>query len=122
MWSNIIMIFKELHISEPILKALSDKMYETPTPIQVQAIPVALGGRDLLGIAQTGTGKTAAFAIPIIQQLDRPQLKSQKCEIKALILTPTRELAIQIDECFRDYAKYTNLRHEIGRASCRERV
>jgi len=107
------MIFKELDISEPILKALSDKMYETPTPIQVQAIPVALSGRDLLGIAQTGTGKTAAFAIPIIQQLDRPQLKSQKCEIKALILTPTRELAIQIDECFRDYAKYTNLRHAV---------
>jgi ATP-dependent RNA helicase RhlE len=107
------MTFKELDISEPILKALSDKMYETPTPIQVQAIPIALGGRDLLGIAQTGTGKTAAFAIPIIQQLDRPQLKSQKHEIKALILTPTRELAIQIDECFRDYAKYTNLRHAV---------
>jgi ATP-dependent RNA helicase RhlE len=107
------LIFKELQISEPVLKALSDKNYETPTPIQVQAIPVALGGRDLLGIAQTGTGKTAAFAIPIIQQLDKPQDKSQKREIKALILTPTRELAIQIEECFRDYAKYTNLRHAV---------
>ena len=120
------MIFKELNISEPILRALIDKNYETPTPIQEQAIPVALDGRDLLGIAQTGTGKTAAFAIPIIQLLDksRTPLFSRKNngvkvnagkarEIKALILTPTRELAIQIDECFSDYAKYTNLRHTV---------
>ena len=107
------MTFKELNISEPILKALSDKKYETPTPIQIQAIPVALGGQDLLGIAQTGTGKTAAFAIPIIQKLDRPQLAGRKREIKALILTPTRELAIQIDECFRDYSQHTGLRHTV---------
>ena len=107
------MTFKELNISEPVLKALSSKKYENPTPIQVQAIPIALGGHDLLGIAQTGTGKTAAFAIPIIQQLNRPQERNQRCEIKALILTPTRELAIQIDECFRDYARYTNLRHAV---------
>jgi ATP-dependent RNA helicase RhlE len=107
------MIFKDLDISEPILRALSDKQYETPTPIQERAIPVALGGGDLLGIAQTGTGKTAAFAIPVIQQLNRLQDKSRKREIKALILTPTRELAIQIEECFRDYAQYTNLRHAV---------
>ncbi len=107
------MTFKELNISEPILKALTNKKYETPTPIQEQAIPVALNGRDLLGIAQTGTGKTAAFAIPIIQQLDLPQAKGQKRAIKALILTPTRELAIQIDDCFRDYSKFTDLRHAV---------
>ncbi len=107
------MTFKELNISEPILKALTNKKYETPTPIQEQAIPIALCGRDLLGIAQTGTGKTAAFAIPVIQKLNQPQLKGQKREIKALILTPTRELAIQIDECFRDYTKYTDLRHTV---------
>lgn len=104
--------FKELNISEPILKALANKGYETPTPIQTQAIPVALNGRDLLGIAQTGTGKTAAFAIPIIQQLNAPQERGKR-EIKALILTPTRELAIQIDECFSEYSCYTALRHAV---------
>lgn len=107
------MTFKELNISEPILKALANKKYEIPTPIQAEAIPVVCSGRDLLGIAQTGTGKTAAFAIPIIQHLCQQQPKSQTREIKALILTPTRELAIQIDECFRDYAKYTDLRHTV---------
>ncbi|MDR0797006.1 MAG: DEAD/DEAH box helicase [Tannerella sp.] len=107
------MTFKELNISEPILKALTDKEYETPTPIQERAIPIALSGQDLLGIAQTGTGKTAAFAIPVIQKLNQPQPKGQKREIKALVLTPTRELAIQIDECFRDYSKYTDLRHTV---------
>ena len=107
------MTFKELNISEPILRALTNKEYETPTPIQEQAIPVAFSGRDLLGIAQTGTGKTAAFAIPVIQKLNIPQPKGQKREIKALVLTPTRELAIQIDECFSDYSKYTGLRHTV---------
>lgn len=107
------MTFKELDISKPVLKALINKKYETPTPIQEQAIPVALRDRDLLGIAQTGTGKTAAFAIPIIQKLNHSQAKERKREIKALILTPTRELAIQIDECFLDYAKYTNLSHAV---------
>lgn len=107
------MTFKELNISEPILKALADKNYETPTPIQEQAIPVALNGRDLLGIAQTGTGKTAAFAIPIIQHLNQLQTQNRKREIKALILTPTRELAIQVGECFSDYARHTNLRHAV---------
>jgi len=107
------MTFRELNISEPILKALVNKKYETPTPIQTQAIPVALSGRDLLGIAQTGTGKTAAFAIPIIQHLSQAAPTNKKREIKALILTPTRELAIQIDECFADYAEYTELRHTV---------
>lgn len=104
------MTFKDLTISDPILKALANKNYDKPTPIQERAIPVALEGRDLLGIAQTGTGKTAAFAIPIIQQLNQTLVKGRKREINALILTPTRELAIQIEECFTDYAKYTSLR------------
>lgn len=107
------MTFQELNISEPILKALKNKQYITPTPIQEQAISVVLNGKDLLGIAQTGTGKTAAFAIPIIQQLDKPVLTNRKREIRALILTPTRELAIQIDECFTDYAKFTGLRNTV---------
>jgi ATP-dependent RNA helicase RhlE len=95
------------------LKALIKKEYVSPTPVQEQAIPVALKGRDLLGIAQTGTGKTAAFAIPVIQQLNRPASKGTERIIRALILTPTRELAIQIDECFSDYAGYTGLRHTV---------
>ena len=107
------MTFTELSISEPILKALLTKGYQTPTPIQEKAIPVALDGKDLLGIAQTGTGKTAAFAIPIIQMLNESRVKKVRREIKALILTPTRELAIQIDECFGDYSQYTNLRHAV---------
>jgi len=107
------MTFKELRIIEPILKALEEKGYKTPTPIQEQAIPPVLNNNDLLGLAQTGTGKTAAFAIPIIQQLHQNKIVSKKREIKALILTPTRELAIQIDECFSDYARYTNLRHAV---------
>ena len=90
------MTFKELNISEPIIKALENKKYENPTPIQEKAIPPALDGSDLLGIAQTGTGKTAAFAIPIVQQLDELHFYERRREIKALVLTPTRELAIQI--------------------------
>ena len=110
---NSNMTFKELNISEPILKALLNKKYEIPTPIQEKAIPVALSGQDLLGIAQTGTGKTAAFAIPIIQHLSQAPFNDRKREIKALIITPTRELAIQIDESFADYAVFTNLRHTV---------
>ncbi len=107
------MTFKELKIVEPILRALKEKGYENPTPIQEQAIPPVLGNRDLLGLAQTGTGKTAAFAIPIIQRLHLNKSIGKKREIKALILTPTRELAIQINECFHDYAKYTGLQHTV---------
>ncbi len=107
------MTFKELRIIEPVLRALNEKGYENPTPIQEQAIPSALNKNDLLGLAQTGTGKTAAFAIPIIQQLYQNKTADKKREIKALVLTPTRELAIQIEECFSDYAKYTGLRHAV---------
>lgn len=113
MLAELCMTFKELNISEPILKALAEKKYEKPTPIQEKSIPVALNGQDLLGIAQTGTGKTAAFAIPIIQQLTLSSSKNRRREIKALILTPTRELAIQINECFSDYTKHTDLRHTV---------
>ena len=87
------------------------KGYTTPTPIQQQAIPPALEGRDLMGCAQTGTGKTAAFTLPILQLLAaEPRTKGRRT-IKALVLTPTRELAAQIDECCRDYARYTDIRH-----------
>ncbi len=105
------MTFKELNIIEPILKALNEKGYTTPTPIQEQAILPALGTRDILGLAQTGTGKTAAFTIPIIQHLYLEKMKTKERGIKALILTPTRELAIQIDECLSDYTRYTGIRH-----------
>jgi len=157
------MTFDELGIAEPILRAITDKGYTQPTPIQEQGIPLALKGKDILGIAQTGTGKTAAFAVPIIQHLmeartreaeeglvtpksgaaesvaaltqtdgeaqisgeaqahGKPRRKDrrgrdhgkphEKRVIRALILTPTRELAMQIDECFTDYGKYSGLRH-----------
>ena len=157
------MTFDELNIAEPILKAVREKGYGEPTPIQQQAIPIVSQGKDIFGIAQTGTGKTAAFAIPILQTLweerIRRQQEQQKNEetrpaeaaaeppvessepplesaaadepqpgrkkgrgrsrdrnkerrvIRALILTPTRELALQIDECFTDYGKHTGLRH-----------
>src|ERR1700754_4069765 len=106
------MLFQDLNIIEPILRALKTEGYTTPTPIQEQSIPIILQQRDLLGCAQTGTGKTAAFAIPILQLLynDRLQHKEQKT-IKALILTPTRELAIQIDESFAAYGRHTGLKH-----------
>ena len=108
------MTFEELNISEPVLKALDDKNYITPTPIQEQTIPLASKGKDILGITQTGTGKTAAFAIPIIEQLKNICVaKGVNKAIKALILTPTRELAIQIDESFADYGRYTRLRHTV---------
>jgi ATP-dependent RNA helicase RhlE len=108
------MSFENLNLIEPILRALKTEGYTTPTPIQEQAIPIVLQQKDLLGCAQTGTGKTAAFAIPILQLLhkDRQQHKEQK-SIKTLILTPTRELAIQIDESFAAYGKHTGLKHTV---------
>ena len=107
------MTFKELNITEPILKAIEEKGYAVPTPIQGEAIPAALAKRDILGCAQTGTGKTASFAIPIIQHLQMNK-EAAKCRgIKALILMPTRELALQISECINDYAKYTQVRHGV---------
>ncbi|WP_447640262.1 MULTISPECIES: DEAD/DEAH box helicase [Chitinophagaceae] len=105
------MNFSELALITPIAKAIQDVGYEQPTPIQEQAIPQILLGKDLLGCAQTGTGKTAAFAIPILQILDgRAGNKHRKGDIKALVLTPTRELAIQIEENFSAYSKYLPLK------------
>ncbi|MFQ3213993.1 MAG: ATP-dependent RNA helicase RhlE [Marivirga sp.] len=108
------MQFEEIHIINPILKALKDENYLTPTPIQAQAIPLVLKGFDVFASAQTGTGKTAAFAIPIIQHLihGQEESKGQK-RIKALVITPTRELAIQIGENFSNYAKYTNIKNTV---------
>jgi ATP-dependent RNA helicase RhlE len=105
------MAFTKLELIEPILKALNAEGYSTPTPIQQQAIPLVLQRRDLLGCAQTGTGKTAAFAIPILQILYTQ--KQQRPGIKVLILTPTRELAIQIDESFAAYGKFTGITHTV---------
>ena len=108
------MSFQALNLIEPIQKALIEEGYSTPTPIQAQAIPLILQGKDLLGVAQTGTGKTAAFAIPTIQLLAQNQIPHRgKRTIKALIVTPTRELAIQIDDSFKAYGRFTNLRHTV---------
>ena len=106
------MLFQDLNLIEPILRALKTEGYSEPTPIQEQAIPPMLEGRDLLGSAQTGTGKTAAFALPIIQQLynDRNSAAGRSRDVKALILTPTRELAIQIGESFAAYGRFTGIR------------
>ena len=105
------MTFQELNLIEPLERAVAEKGYTTPTPIQQQAIPPALEGRDLLGCAQTGTGKTAAFTLPILQLLSEELRTKGRRSIRALVLTPTRELAIQIDECCRDYARYTDIHH-----------
>jgi len=105
------MKFENLRIIEPILKALAEEGYKAPTPIQEQAIPHALEGKDILGCAQTGTGKTAAFAIPIIQNIHGQGNKGLSRKIQSLILTPTRELAVQIEESFKTYGRYTNLKY-----------
>jgi len=108
------MTFKELEIIEPILKALTAEGYSKPTPIQEQSIPILLKGRDLLGCAQTGTGKTAAFAIPILQHLYlKGRQHNGQRKIKALIVTPTRELAIQIADSFSTYGRYTGIRNTV---------
>ena len=103
------MNFSELKLTRPLLKAVEEQGYKTPSPIQAKAIPPVLAGYDLLGCAQTGTGKTAAFALPILQRLaaSHPSHKG----VRALILTPTRELALQIDECFANYGRYLNVSH-----------
>jgi ATP-dependent RNA helicase RhlE len=103
------MPFRSLNIIEPILKSLEQEGYKTPTPIQKEAIPIVLRGTDLLGCAQTGTGKTAAFAIPILQLLNASKTYDKKRKVRSLIVTPTRELAIQIDESFKTYGRYTGL-------------
>jgi ATP-dependent RNA helicase RhlE len=108
------MSFEKLELIEPIRAALKAEGYTTPTPIQAQAIPIVLEKRDLLGCAQTGTGKTAAFAIPILQILHQDEVfKKGPTAIKTLILTPTRELAIQIGESFAAYGKFLKIRHTV---------
>ncbi len=108
------MLFEQLDIIEPILKALKSEGYTNPTPIQEQTIPIILNGNDLLGCAQTGTGKTAAFAVPILQMLhQKKQNKTGYHHISALVLTPTRELAVQIHDSFTAYGKYTGIRQEV---------
>ncbi|MES2811824.1 MAG: DEAD/DEAH box helicase [Bacteroidota bacterium] len=103
------MQFQELNISKSVLLAITEEGYTNPTPIQEKAIPIILDGKDLVGCAQTGTGKTAAFAIPILSLLHPIVAKSQKGKkIKTLIVTPTRELAIQIGDSFNTYGKYIN--------------
>lgn len=108
--------FSDLGLAEPIQRALKARNHTIPTPIQARAIPELLNGRDMLGIAQTGTGKTAAFALPILHELSRKSVdKNSKGPRgpRALILAPTRELAIQIGEEFRAYGKYSHLRHTV---------
>ena len=108
------MKFEDLRIIEPILKALRKEEYSIPTPVQLKAIPLILNRKDVLGSAQTGTGKTAAFAIPILQHLyhDRSR-RPERPRIKALVITPTRELAIQIGESFTTYGRYTDIRNTV---------
>jgi ATP-dependent RNA helicase RhlE len=103
------MHFEALDIIEPILKSIKEEGYTIPTPIQEQAIPIVLQGTDLIGCAQTGTGKTAAFAVPILQLLSKNKTFDRKRKIRSLIVTPTRELAIQIEESFKAYGRYTGL-------------
>ncbi|GAB3002565.1 DEAD/DEAH box helicase [Cyclobacterium sediminis] len=108
------MTFEQLDLITPILKALQERNYKEPTAIQAQAIPKILAKRDILGSAQTGTGKTAAFSLPIIQLLHTEKNNHKgKLAIQSLIVTPTRELAIQIDENIAHYGKYTKLRHAV---------
>ncbi len=103
------MLFESLNIIEPILRSIKEEGYTIPTPIQTQAIPIILNGTDLIGCAQTGTGKTCAFAVPILQLLSANKSFDRKKKIRSLIVTPTRELAIQIEESFKAYGRYTGL-------------
>ncbi|NLT57945.1 MAG: DEAD/DEAH box helicase [Clostridiales bacterium] len=105
------MTFTELNLQKPLLRAVARQGYEVPSPIQAQAIPLLLEGRDLLGCAQTGTGKTAAFALPILQTLyERRRDGAARHFLQALVLTPTRELAAQVAQSFTDYGRYTGLK------------
>jgi ATP-dependent RNA helicase RhlE len=105
--------FADLALVEPLQRALSEANYLVPTPIQANAIPPLLAGRDLLGVAQTGTGKTAAFALPMLQLLSTQRTPPGARSARALVLTPTRELAVQIDESFRTYGHHLGLRHTV---------
>src|SRR5688500_17413571 len=99
------MSFNSLGLSQPVLDAVRALGFEMPTPIQAQSIPILLQGRDLIGSAQTGTGKTAAFALPILAQMERPERAP-----RALVLVATRELAVQVEESIRGFARFTHLR------------
>ncbi|GAB2527424.1 DEAD/DEAH box helicase [Rufibacter soli] len=107
------MTFSELNLIDPILQALQEEGYTTPTPIQEQAIPPVLNGDDMLGCAQTGTGKTAAFSLPLIQRLHEAGPAHPAKAIRALILTPTRELALQIGDSIKSYGRHTNIKHTV---------
>jgi ATP-dependent RNA helicase RhlE len=104
--------FQALGLSEPLLRAVEAEGYTTPTPVQEQSIPPLLAGRDVLGVAQTGTGKTAAFALPVLQIMSRGRPQGKR-NIRALVLSPTRELAAQIDERFSAYSEHLDIRHKV---------
>jgi len=111
--SDTTLNFKDLGLAEPLLRALAAANYTTPTPIQAQAIPALLQGRDMLGLAQTGTGKTAAFALPLLQHLSAVKDNPAPKTVRALILAPTRELAVQIGDSFKTYGRNLRLRHAV---------
>src|SRR5206468_10844183 len=104
--------FADLKLIDPLLRAVSEEGYDTPTPIQLQTIPRVLEGRDLLGCAQTGTGKTAAFALPILQRLHGAPAPQPR-HVRVLVLSPTRELASQIGQSFAAYGRHTGVRHTV---------
>ena len=104
--------FDELGLSDELLRAVKSEGYTTPTPVQALSIPPLLEGRDVLGVAQTGTGKTAAFALPVLQVMSRSRPQGKRF-IRALVLSPTRELAAQIDERFSVYSEHLDLRHKV---------
>jgi ATP-dependent RNA helicase RhlE len=105
--------FSQLGVAEPLCRALAHEGYTAPTPIQTKAIPALLEGRDLLGLAQTGTGKTAAFLLPLLQKLCTGHETRKPKTVRALILAPTRELAVQIDDSIRAYGRFLHLRHAV---------
>ncbi len=118
--------FQDLQLIEPVLQALSKEGYTTPTPIQQQAIPAVLQKKDVLGCAQTGTGKTAAFTLPLLQLMfeEKQQTKQVQPQLHTLILTPTRELALQIGDSIKAYGRYLPLKHHVvfGGVPQREQV
>ena len=103
--------FTDLNLDAKVLKAVVETGYDTPTPIQEKTIPLLLANKDVIGIAQTGTGKTAAFTVPILQKLHETSKSYRTKAPRALILAPTRELAAQISESFKVYGQFLNLRH-----------
>jgi len=113
LYTDTLTSFDKLGLIEPLRRAIAAEGYTTPTPIQARAIPLAVEGRDILGVAQTGTGKTAAFTLPILQRLDKSNWKPDKNCARALILTPTRELAIQIEESIQVYGKHLSQHHAV---------